>query len=89
MSQQEQPLDNQFVELSEITSTEATQRRQTGNVLKNSSISTIAFEELQQQCPTHNEPEVFVNRDGDRIVSIRFQCSCGNSKTLTFEYDEE
>jgi hypothetical protein len=34
------------------------------------------------------EPQLFLQRDGDRIAGIRVQCSCGQVMELACVYDE-
>jgi hypothetical protein len=36
-----------------------------------------------------SEPEVIVNRQGDRVESIVFKCSCGEEVTVTCDYGEQ
>jgi hypothetical protein len=89
MNQQNQSLGNQFVGLSDVTHTEKILSHREGNVLKDAAFSMVAFEELTSDCKKTEEPNVIVNRDGDRIINIEFRCSCGCSKTITFDYDDE
>lgn len=55
------------------------------------------FQTLQAAAPgaaeftTHRqcEPQVTLQRDGDRVTSIRVQCSCGQVIDLACVYDEK
>ena len=58
-------------------------------ILKNISVEVMKFQHLESHADDFTEPTVTINRDGDRIESIEFVCTCGKSKTLVFEYDVE
>ena len=62
------------------------------------SAQSRTFQSLEQLAPTpaaaspnhkkHCEPRVSVQRDGDRVASIRIQCTCGQVMDVACLYEE-
>jgi hypothetical protein len=44
----------------------------------------VAKSPAAQQAPA--EPQISLERDGDRVTRIRIQCTCGNTIELACEY---
>lgn len=81
-----------FTELAEFhlgSRREANAQTPTRNVLKHSQVIRKGVEEVGLGEEGSDDPLVFVQREGDRVTSVDFQCKCGRSASLRFEYDEE
>ena len=91
MNQQNPSPTNEFVELSEFKGSAESEKnvQRSGNILKNASVEAIKFQHLESDANDFIEPTITINRNGDRIESIEFVCTCGKSKVLMFEYDAE
>jgi len=89
MNQSNQSSDNTFVELGSATISKQTGARAEGNIFKNIQVSSVQFNSFPDQPHNDCEPVVHVHKAGDKLESIEFVCSCGKSKVITFDYDEE
>lgn len=89
MSQPNQSQDNSFVELSSAQIPAQTVARSNSNIFKNIQVNSIQFDSFSNHSNTDCDPVATINKIGDKIESIEFICSCGKTKTLTFDYDEE
>ncbi len=89
MNQFNQQSDSTFVELGSTSLPKQTTARSDGNIFKNIQASSVQFNSFSENKPSECEPVVTIQRDGDKIESIEFLCSCGKSKTLTFDYDDK
>lgn len=88
MNQSNQQSGSTFVELGSAPLPKQTANRHEGNIFKNIQASSIQFSSFSENNQSECEPVVSIQRDGDKIESIEFVCSCGKSKTLTFDYDD-
>jgi len=61
----------------------------TRNVLKRNQVIRKGVEEVGMGEENSDDPLVFVQRDGDKVTGVDFQCKCGRSASLRLEYDEE
>ena len=66
-----------------IPQTEFTQATQAFLSLDKTSHAASELRPLKKNC----EPRLSVQRDGDRITSIRIQCSCGQTIDLACVYE--
>lgn len=82
-------MNNQFTGLTDIPKSNEKFSKIDGNILRNVSLQPVIFNELSNHGHGAEEPAVRVVRDGEKIVSIEFHCSCGSSKTLNVDYEEE
>ncbi|MFA6540983.1 MAG: hypothetical protein WCT99_05210 [Bacteroidota bacterium] len=82
-------MNDQFIGLTDIPHSNEKLRKADGNILRNVTLQPMTFNELSQHSHDAGEPTVRVVRDGEKIVSIEFQCSCGSSKTLNVDYEDE
>ncbi len=89
MNQPSQSSDNTFVELGSTPMPAQTKVRNDGNIFKNIQTSSIQFDTFSDKSHSSCEPDVKIIRDGEKLVSIEFVCTCGQTKMLTFDYDEE
>ena len=89
MNQHDRPMNDQFIGLTDIPHPGEKIRKVDGNILRNVSMEPIIFNELSNHSQEADEPTVRIVREGEKIVSIEFHCSCGSSKTLNVDYEEE
>lgn len=89
MNQSNQSSDNTFVELGSAPMPKQTAPRSDSNIFKNIQANSIKFNSFSAQSTNECEPVVNIQKDGDKIESIEFVCSCGKTKLLTFDYDVE
>jgi hypothetical protein len=89
MSQQNQSSNNKFIEMTEFTQSEENELVIQGNVIKNVSLESAKFNNLQMETDCIDEPTVVIRRNGDLIENIEFTCSCGKKKIVKFEYEGE
>ena len=59
------------------------------NVVKRAQVVRKGIEEVGLEERSAEDPMVYVQRDGDRVTGVDFQCKCGRSASLRLEYDEE
>ncbi len=78
-----------FTDLSEYRKLAMPNVQPQANIIKGMHIVHRGTEEVHRAEQDPDQPEVFVHRDGDNLVSIDFVCKCGRSTSLRFEYDEE
>jgi hypothetical protein len=89
MNQSNQSSDNSFVELGSAPLPTQTVPRSNSNIVKNIQVKSIQFGSFSSHSNKDCDPIVNINKSGDTIESIEFVCSCGKTKVLTFDYDEE
>ncbi len=59
------------------------------NVVKRAQVVRKGIEEVGLEERSAEDPMIYVQRDGDRVTGVDFQCKCGRSASLRLEYDEE
>jgi hypothetical protein len=89
MNQPSQSFDSTFVEFGSAPLPQQMKARNDGNVFKNIQTASVQFDAFSHQNAGDCEPVVNIIRDGDKLISVEFVCTCGNAKMLTFDYDEE
>lgn len=91
MNQTEQSSTDSFTQFSERPAVTDAPRRHTGNVLKEGTFQRLELDTLNASVvvSSSGEPRVIVNRSGDMLESIEFICTCGCSKTVSFDYEGE
>ena len=91
MNQTEQSSTDQFTEFSASPVVKNAPRSIQGNILKDVNYQRHELNQLQPSSrrTSVNEPKVIVKRSGDFIESIEFICSCGCTKTVSFNYEGE
>lgn len=78
-----------FTDLSEYKNVGTSNLRAQANVVKGMHIVHRGTEEIHRSAQDADQPEIFVQRDGETVISIDFVCKCGRSTSVRFEYEEE
>ncbi len=91
MNQTEQFSTDQFTAFTPSLIMKDAPRSVQGNILKDKNYQRLQLNQLQPVSPRSHtgEPKVIVNRSGDFIESIEFICTCGCTKTVSFNYEGE
>lgn len=91
MNQTEQLSTDQFTAFTPMPLVKDAPRSSQGNILKGINYQRLEFGPLQPSSPhsSSDEPKVIVHRSGDLIESIEFICTCGCSKSVSFNYEGE
>ncbi len=91
MNLTEQSSTDSFTQFSERPAVKDAPRRHTGNILKEGNFQRLELDTLNASVivSSSGEPRVIVNRSGDMIESIEFICTCGCSKTVSFDFEGE
>jgi len=78
-----------FTDLSEYKNVGTSNLRAQTNVVKGVQIVHRGSEEIHRLAQDADQPEIFVQRDGETVLSIDFVCKCGRTTSVRFEYAEE
>ncbi len=78
-----------FAEFHEFPKVGNSARRARENVVKASHIVNRGAQELHTVENDPGQPDIVVHREGNKVISLDFQCKCGCSAAVRFEYDEE
>ena len=78
-----------FTDLSEYKNVGTSNLRAQNNVVKGVQIVHRGTEEIHRLSQDADQPEIFVQRDGETVLSIDFVCKCGRTTSVRFEYEEE
>ncbi|MFZ4619107.1 MAG: hypothetical protein ACOYNS_01000 [Bacteroidota bacterium] len=97
MNQTEQSSTDHFTAFTPTPIAKDTPRRSQGNIVKDVNYKRLELDQLHTATPrshsnshSHSgEPKVIINRSGELIESIEFVCSCGQKKTVSFNYEGE
>jgi hypothetical protein len=91
MNQTEQSSTDQFTAFVPVPLVKDAPRSSQGNILKDINFQRLELGQLQPTSPRSSagEPKVIVNRSGDLIESIEFICTCGCTKSVSFNYEGE
>jgi hypothetical protein len=91
MNQSKQLSTDQFTPFTPMPLVKDAPRSSQGNILKDINYQRLELGQLQPSSPhsSSGEPKVIVHRSGDLIESIEFICTCGCSKSVSFNYEGE
>lgn len=91
MNQTEQSSTEQFTPFTPAPITKDTPRSTQGNILKDLNFQRLELGQIHAATPNSSpgEPKVIVHRSGEIIERIEFICSCGCSKSVSFNYEGE
>lgn len=85
----EQTRHDTFTEFQEFPRVGSQGERTHRTLVKASQIIHRGEQEVHLVDDDPNQPNIIVQKDGERVVAIDFHCKCGCSTTVRFEYDEE
>jgi len=60
-----------------------------GNIIKAAHISIGGTEKIGVLAGSKDEPVVVLHKEGDRVTSAEFVCTCGRSVSLYMDYEGE
>ncbi len=61
-----------------------------GNVITSDSVEVIGTSKITVEEETHEGVRIVLNKDAnDNIKEIKFVCSCGETKSVILDYNEE
>lgn len=82
-------IDKKFKDLGEIIKITHSKKICRGNVIKSSFIKLNGSKSIQVNPGNNDEPTIIIHKDGDSIESVEFECKCGRTSRLAFEYDDK
>lgn len=89
MNQPEQFSSDRFVAVAQGKERNGSAPRLSGNVMKDVPFEKASFRAIVRDSACTEEPAVSIQRSGDIVTGIEFRCSCGRSKIVSFEYEDE
>lgn len=81
--------DQQFTDLLAYDKVDVGRNYSAQNVIKSGLVVKRGVQQVSLPAGDSDGPTLLIHRDGDRIVSVEFQCKCGGAASLLLEYDEE
>jgi hypothetical protein len=82
-------MDNKFTE-TVFTSVASASQAGKGKIVKNGNYNIKGKMKIEVMEESHDGVKIVLNKDeNDRIREIKFICSCGQTKSLFLDYDEE
>jgi hypothetical protein len=81
--------DQQFTDLLAYNKVDMGRSHSAQNVIKSSHVVNNGVQQVSIPSGNSDEPTLLIHRDGERIISVEFQCKCGRSTSVRLEYDEE
>ena len=63
---------------------------QKGNIITSEDVEIIGFSKITIEEESHEGVKIVLNKDpNDNIKEIKFVCSCGETKSVLLDYNEE
>lgn len=63
---------------------------QKGNIITSENVEIVGFSKITIEEESHEGVRIVLNKDSeDNIKEIKFVCSCGETKSVLLDYNEE
>jgi len=80
---------NSFIDLASFDCIHSSGAMNKSSVIKSSSVKHGGVQTIEIIEGETSEPSIHIQREGNRIESIDFVCTCGKTAHVSLEYEEE